>query len=117
MRFRVTAAAERDLVEIGDYIALDNKARARSFIAEIEARFVEIAKQPALYRLRDEVMPGFRAAAHGRYLICFRSDDAEVVFMRVLHGARDVAATLSSMGGTEPEATAAPRRRPEGNDG
>ncbi|MFA5970633.1 MAG: type II toxin-antitoxin system RelE/ParE family toxin [Sphingomonas sp.] len=95
MRFRITVPAERDLAEIGDYIALDNKARARSFIAEIEARFVEIAKQPTLYRLRDEIMPGFRAAAHGRYLIYFRCDDSEVVFMRVLHGARNQSDTLA----------------------
>jgi toxin ParE1/3/4 len=69
MGFRVTAPAERDLADIGDYIALDNRARAVSFIDELEARFAEIAAQPSLYRLRDEVMPGIRAAPHGRYLI------------------------------------------------
>jgi toxin ParE1/3/4 len=97
MGFRVTAPAERDLADIGDYIALDNRARAASFIDEIEARFAEIAAQPTLYRLRDEVLPDIRAAAHGRYLIYFRCEaDGDVVFLRVLHSARDQAETLTS---------------------
>ncbi len=95
MGFRVSAPAERDLAEIGDFIALDNRAAALSFVAGIEARFAEIARQPALYRLRDEVMPGVRAAPHGRYLIYFLCEsDGEVLFLRVLHSARDQAATL-----------------------
>ena len=96
MAFRVTAPAERDLADIGDYIALDNRSRAASFIDEIEARFAEIASQPSLYRLRDEVMAGIRAAPHGRYLIYFRCEaNGDVVFLRVLHSARDQAGTLS----------------------
>jgi len=87
--FRVTKQAEHDLEEIGDFIALDNRARALSFVMEIEARFAEIAQQPQQFRLRDEIMPGLRAARHGRYLIFFAVEDAGVVFLRVLHGARD----------------------------
>lgn len=96
MAYRVTAPAERDLADIGDYIALDNPVRAASFIDEIEARFAEIAEQPMHYRLRDEVLPGVRAAPHGRYLIYFRSErNGDVLFLRVLHSARDQPGTLS----------------------
>jgi toxin ParE1/3/4 len=96
MAFRVTAPAECDLAEIGDYIALENPGRAASFINEIEARFIEIAKQPSIYRLRDDVMAGIRAAPHGRYLIYFRCDPSgDVIFLRVLHGARDQTDTLN----------------------
>ena len=96
MAFRVTTVAERDLADIGDYIALDNHRRAASFIDEIEGRFAEIAVQPSLYRLRDEVMAGVRAAPHGRYLIYFRCEaNGDVVFLRVLHSARDQTNTLS----------------------
>jgi toxin ParE1/3/4 len=95
MAFRVTAPAERDLADIGDYIALDNPSRAASFIDEIEARFTEIARRPSLYRLRDDVMAGIRAAPYGRYLIYFRHEaDGEVVFLRVLHGARHQANSI-----------------------
>jgi toxin ParE1/3/4 len=96
MAFRVSAPAERDLADIGDYIALDNPSRAARFISEIEARFLEIARQPALYRLRDDIMEGIRAAPHGRYLIYFRCEaDDKVVFLRVLHGARDQANSIN----------------------
>ena len=96
MAFRVTAPAERDLADIGDYIALDNPSRAARFINEIEARFTEIAKQPFIYRQRDDIMVGIRAAPHGRYLIYFRCDPSgHVVFLRVLHGARDQTDTFN----------------------
>lgn len=96
MAFRVTALAERDLADIGDYIALENRTRAVSFIAEIEARFAEIATRPNIYRLRDEVLPTIRAANHGRYLIYFRCEaKGDVVFLRVLHSARDQAGVLA----------------------
>lgn len=96
MAFRVTALAERDLADIGDYIALENRTRAASFIAEIEARFAEIATRPNIYRLREEVLPDIRAANHGRYLIYFRCEaKGDVVFLRVLHSARDQAGVLA----------------------
>ncbi len=99
MAFRVTALAERDLADIGDYIALENRIRAASFIAEIEARFAEIAAHPSIYRLRDEVLPDIRAANHGRYLIYFRCEaNGDVVFLRVLHSARDQAGVLADKG-------------------
>ena len=99
MAFRVTALAERDLADIGDYIALENRIRAASFIAEIEERFAEIATRPSIYRLRDEVLPDIRAANHGRYLIYFRCEaKGDVVFLRMLHSARDQAGILVGKG-------------------
>ena len=99
MAFRVTALAECDLADIGDYIALENRTRAASFIAEIEARFAEIAAHPGIYRLRDEVLPDIRAANHGRYLIYFRCEaKGDVVFLRMLHSARDQAGILVGKG-------------------
>jgi toxin ParE1/3/4 len=103
MAFWVTALAERDLADIGDYIALENRARAASFIAEIEARFAEIATRPNIYRLRNELLPDIRAANHGRYLIYFRCEaNGDVVFLRVLHSARDQAGVLAGKGENPP---------------
>lgn len=112
----ISPAARRDLIEIGDYIALDNRPRAASFVAEIEAEFSRIAEQPQRFTSRSDLAAGLRAARHGRYLIFFVETNREIHILRVLHGARDVAAALSSLGGTEPEAAAAPRRRSEDND-
>jgi toxin ParE1/3/4 len=99
MPFRVSLKAEHDLQDIGDYIALDNPPRAFSFVTEIEKRFGEIARQPKLFRLRDEICPGIRTALHGNYMIFFTiANDGVVDFVRVLHGARNFSA-LAREGG------------------
>jgi toxin ParE1/3/4 len=48
MRAHFTPQAEIDLEEVGDYIALDNPARAVSFIREIRQHCERIA---GIYRL------------------------------------------------------------------
>ncbi len=89
-RLVILPAARADLVEIGDYIALDDPGRALSFVAEIEARMREAAERPGSFPARDELHEGLRAARHGRYLIFFVEEGDEVRVVRILHGARDL---------------------------
>lgn len=49
-RLVILPAARADLIEIGDFIAHDNPARAASFVAEIEARMLQTADGPAAFR-------------------------------------------------------------------
>ena len=86
----ILPAARADLIEIGDFIALDNPPRAVSFVAEIEAKIVEIGERPGSFQKRDDLHPGLRHAPHGRYLIIFIESDEEVQIVRVLQGARDL---------------------------
>lgn len=91
MRLTVLPAAKADMIEIGDYIAADNPARARSFVAEIEAViFGKIADRPASFPARSDLAPGLRVARHGHYLIFFTYDAERIEVARVLHGARDL---------------------------
>lgn len=91
MRLVVLPLAKADLVEIGDYIATDNPARASTFVAEIEAMiFGQIAKGPASFPARDDLAPGLRVARHGRYLIFFVLDARQIAIVRILHSARDL---------------------------
>jgi toxin ParE1/3/4 len=90
MSYRLLPAARIDLIEIADFIALDNPARALSFIAEIEAIMSTIAERPGSFPARDELAAGLRSARHGRYLIFFVTGDDMVQIVRVLHGARDL---------------------------
>lgn len=89
-RLVILPAARADLIEIGDFIALDNPERATSFMAEIEVRMILAAERPGSFPGRDELHEGLRSARHGRYLIFFIQDDDEVRIIRVLHGARDL---------------------------
>lgn len=86
----ILPTARADLIEIGDFIALDNPGRAVTFIDEIEARLIQIAERPESFPARDELHVGLRSARHGRYLIFFAENGDEVQIVRVLHGTRDL---------------------------
>jgi toxin ParE1/3/4 len=94
MKFRIVSAAERDLRQIAEHIARDNPSRARSFIRELNAKIRTVAAQPLLYPLREEWAPELRAALHRNYQIVYRIEHDRVVFLRVLHGARDAGSLL-----------------------
>ena len=95
-RLVILPAARADLIEIGDYIALDDPGRAASFVAEIEARMRAAAERPMSFPARDELHEGLRMARHGRYLIFFVEQGDEVQVVRVLHGARDLPRAFGS---------------------
>ena len=86
--YRLRPAAVQDLEAIGDFIAVDDPARAVSFIDELRALCGRIAERPRAYQRRDDLAPGLRQAVHGRYLVLFTADEAGVVIERILHGAR-----------------------------
>ena len=86
----ILPAAQADLIDIGDFIALDNRTRAASFVAEIEAKIVEVGERPGSFQKRDELHKGLRHARHGRYLIFFIEKGDEVQIVRVIEGSRDL---------------------------
>lgn len=91
-RLTFAPAARDDLLSIFDGIATDNPDRALSFLAELDAKARAVAERPFSFPARDDLLPGLRSAVHGRYLLFFRADDADVRIVRVLHGARDLGA-------------------------
>jgi toxin ParE1/3/4 len=90
MTYIVSAEAEADLEEIGDYIAQDNPERADTFIEEIRARFDSISDMPRAYPERPEIDDGVRACVHGQYVIFYCVTETTVEIARVLHGARNI---------------------------
>lgn len=86
----ILPAARADLIDIGDFIALDNRPRAAAFMAEIEAKIVEVGERPGSFQKRDELHKGLRNARHGRYLIFFIEVGNEVQIVRVIQGSRDL---------------------------
>lgn len=55
-----------------------------------------IGNAPLGYAGREDLAPGLRMAALGRYVVFFRVIDGEVRIERVLHGARNLPAVLES---------------------
>jgi len=71
---------------------------ATRFVREIEAAFDPVRRFPLAAPSRDQLAPGLRVTFHGAYAIYYRPLADAVVIVRVLHGARDVAA-LAERGG------------------
>lgn len=90
MRCILTALAEADLEEIGDYIADDNPLRAVSFIHELRKHCTKLANMPKAYPLRTSLAPGIRIAPYGHYLVLYSDHAEHVLIERVLHGARNI---------------------------
>ena len=91
-KFVVSAQAERDLEDIGDFISLDNPVRAVSFIQEITLYFWTVAERPMSFPDRADLAPQLRSAIFRRYLILFEVGDDNVKIARVVHGARNLKA-------------------------
>jgi plasmid stabilization system protein ParE len=85
-----TSQVERDLTDIGDYIAQDNHRAAAEFVEAIRQHCSLLASSPFIGRSRPDIHPDVRAFPHGSYLVIYRYraelDRAEV--LRVWHGRR-----------------------------
>ena len=93
-RLEIAPAARADLKAIESYIGADDPHRAVTFVEELVATANKVAERPLSFPARNDLGRGLRAASHGRYLILFRDLQHEVRIVRVLHGARDLRATL-----------------------
>ncbi len=87
--------SRQDLVDIGDYIAKDSRANARRFVGKLMEQCQRIGTAPLGYVGREDLAPGLRMAALGRYVIFFRVIDSVVRIERVLHGTRNLPAVLA----------------------
>ncbi len=93
---RFTPRADEDLVEIAAYIWADNPEAGGRFIEAARATAEGIAAHPgkgASFRTDREELQGVRwvgVEGFPNHLMFYRSDEAGVVVLRVLHGARDL---------------------------
>jgi len=92
MRVEFQPRAERDLEEIGDYIAKDSPRRAVNFLQELRSQCRKILVAPRAYRPRPELGEGIRCCAYGNYVVFFLEDGQILRIIRVLHGAMDIEA-------------------------
>ncbi|GGZ26938.1 type II toxin-antitoxin system RelE/ParE family toxin [Asticcacaulis endophyticus] len=94
MIFTLTKFAAQDIEDIGDFIALNNPARALSFIEEIHAACRALIDTPAAYPAIVTLGDNIRRAPFQRYLIFYAGTASELRIVRVLHSARDINAQM-----------------------
>jgi antitoxin ParD1/3/4/toxin ParE1/3/4 len=93
--FVLTPAARRDLEEIWDYLAADNRKLAERVLDKIEAAMRKLARTPAIGHLREDLADRrHRFFLVYSYLIVYRSDARPLQVIRILHASRDVQSLL-----------------------
>jgi plasmid stabilization system protein ParE len=60
--------SRQDLLDIGDHIAKDSRVNARRFVGKLMERCQSIGTSPMGYVGREDLAPGLRMAALGRYV-------------------------------------------------
>ena len=89
MKVVISATAKADLVEIGDFIAVDSRQRAQTFVDELVACCRQLATMPRAFPLVPHLKAaGLRRRPYRDYVILYRIEDETVQVLRVLHGAR-----------------------------
>jgi toxin ParE1/3/4 len=89
-----TRRANLDLLEIWSYVAQDSPQAADRLIERLDQHCERLASFPEMGRLRDELAPSLRSLVVSRYVVFYRPAEDGIEVIRVLHGARDVAAIL-----------------------
>jgi len=90
-RFKVTGAAEDDLLDIWEYIAEDNESAANKFLHGLNTKFQALSEQPGIGRERFDLIQNIRSFPFGRYVIFYRITHFGIEITRILHGSRDLA--------------------------
>jgi len=71
---------------------------ATRFLDKLHATCERLLAFPLAHPERPQLAPGLRVVFYGAYAIYYRPDDNAVTIVRVLHGARDLAAVAGQGG-------------------
>jgi len=93
----------KDLIEIATYIAIENLDASDRFLKAANETFKQLAQMPRtgkicqftntqLVDIRQQAIKGFR-----KYLIFYRPTGSGIEIVRVIHGARDLAAIFDEL--------------------
>ncbi|WP_373489472.1 type II toxin-antitoxin system RelE/ParE family toxin [Blastomonas sp.] len=69
LELRRSAQAQRDLIDIWQYVAMDSPPAADKLLRGIGAAFAQTADFPGIGRALPQIGPNTRALVHGRYMI------------------------------------------------
>jgi toxin ParE1/3/4 len=89
VKLRWSARAVTDLIEIADYIALDDNVAARRWVSRLRERARKATAMPGAGRTVPELeRDDIREVFAGTYRIIYRIEPRELVVMTVVEGHR-----------------------------
>lgn len=90
-RYLVSADAERDLVEIIDFVALDSPAAAQRVLENLHLAMQQLADMPRMgFQRRELAEDDVRFWVVHSYLIVYRAEVEPIQVLRVVSGYRDL---------------------------
>jgi plasmid stabilization system protein ParE len=90
-RVYITTSAEKDILDIWNYIYDDSKRRAKTFIDQIETEIDKLKKYPQrcpVIKESDLLGIEYRHLVLGNYRIIFKIDAEKIYILRIIHGSR-----------------------------
>jgi toxin ParE1/3/4 len=87
-KYRVSAKADRDLLNIWKHIAADNEPAADRVHDLLYEKFRALAIAPGIGVAANHVAPNTRKVPVGEYIIYYRAGRDRILIARVLHGRR-----------------------------
>ncbi len=90
-KVRLTQSASNDLVEIWNYIAVDqhSPAAADGIIDEVDAKLLLALEHPNIGELVEQLRPNTRRLiVKKRFLLFYENSSEGILLLRALHGAR-----------------------------
>lgn len=89
-RIRKSSRAETDLLDITDYIAIDNLDAALRWLDGIQRLFQMLARSPLMGEDVGHLLTGCRRHVYGNYLVFYLAEVDGITIVRVLHGSRQI---------------------------
>jgi len=88
----ITRRAVADLESIWTYIAADSPRAADRLLSAVDEKITLLSTFPEIGARRDDIQPGLRMLAHGRYLVLyeFQRERDVVEIVAVVAGMRDL---------------------------
>ncbi|WP_269514874.1 type II toxin-antitoxin system RelE/ParE family toxin [Brevundimonas subvibrioides] len=94
MRVRFAAVARQELVEVGDYIAIDNRSAARRYVAGLKTHCEALRHFPRRFTACPEFGSGLHRTRYRSHDIYYSVQGEIVLVERIVHAMRDTS-TLS----------------------
>ena len=90
--FLLTAAARKDIIDIGRYTTEKWGKRQRDkYLKQLDDAFKLLSRQPEIGRDADDVKPGYKKFSQGSHIIFYRAGtESKIVVIRILHNSMDV---------------------------
>lgn len=90
--FLLTAAARKDIIDLGRYTAEKRGKRQRDkYLKQLDDAFKLLARQPEIGRDAGDIKLGYKRFSQGIHTIFYRAGaESKIVVIRILHSSMDV---------------------------